>query len=77
VVQDNGRQWTVTTIAMGVLVVASMLNDRNLMAIAGLLALVAGLVLLPRDRLGWPLMLLVAGSLAAIGSGLFGWDLMS
>ncbi|MDA1010187.1 MAG: hypothetical protein DWG80_03975 [Chloroflexi bacterium] len=75
--QDIGRQWTITTVAMGVLVVASMFGEPNLLAGAGVLVLIAGLILLPRDRLRGPILALVAGSIAAIGSGLFGWNLFS
>jgi len=76
-VDDIGRQWTIATVAIGIVLAASLTGNAMILAAAGVAALVAGLVLLPRDRLGWPIIALVVGCLAAIGSALFGWDILT
>ncbi|MEX2374931.1 MAG: hypothetical protein WD942_04990 [Dehalococcoidia bacterium] len=70
------RQWMTTTVALLVLVAVSFLDNARILAGASIGVLAAGLLLLPHDRVRGPLLALIAGCLAALGSALFGWDLM-
>ncbi len=71
------RQWTITTVGLLVLVAASLLDSTTLLAGASVAVLITGLVLLPHDQIRMPLLALVAGCLAALGSALFGWDILT
>ncbi|MDA0814978.1 MAG: hypothetical protein O2924_00200 [Chloroflexi bacterium] len=71
------RQWLTTTVALLVLVIISFLENATVLAVAAVGVLIVGLVLLPRDRIRMPLLALIAGCLATLGSALFGWDILA
>lgn len=71
------RQWMTTTVALLVLVIISFLENATVLAVAAVGVLIVGLVLLPRDRIRMPLLALIAGCLATLGSALFGWDILA